>query len=104
MNERIERLKSFLADTPNDPFLNHAMALELVKEGDDLAASFYFNKNLENAPNYVATYYHLAKTMERMDNKMRALEIYEEGMKQAKLAADQHSYNELLNAYEDLAY
>ena len=34
-NERIEQIKTFLKDTPNDPFLSYALATEYVSLGQD---------------------------------------------------------------------
>ena len=31
--EKIEKLKSFLNNSPEDPFLKHALALEYIKTG-----------------------------------------------------------------------
>lgn len=104
MTERIEKLKAFLKDTPNDCFLNHALALEYVKLGNDTEARQLFEQNTVNDPAYVATYYHLGKLLERLQEQDNAIKIYEEGMKQAKIAGDMHSYNELQAAHEDLAY
>lgn len=104
MNERIEKLQSFLKDTPDDCFLNHALALEYVKLGNDAEARKLFEHNLEVDPKYIATYYHLAKLFERINDQGEAIHTYEEGMKAAKAAGDMHTYNELQGAYEDLVY
>lgn len=104
MNERIEKLKAFLKDSPNDCFLNHALALEYVKLGNDAEAQKAFEHNLQVDAAYVATYYHLAKLYERTGEQGEAIHTYEEGMKAAKAANDMHSYNELQGAYEDLVY
>lgn len=104
MSERIEKIKAFLKDNPADPFLNHAIALEYVKIGDEAHAKEHFERNLSNAPGYVATYYHLGKLMERTGNQQDAINTYEKGMEMAKAAKDMHTYNELQAAYEDLAY
>ncbi len=104
MTDRIEKLKHFLAATPNDCFLNHALALEYVKQGDEASARLHFELNHTNDPAYVATYYHLGKLLERVQDTERATAIYEQGMAQAKAAKDMHSYNELQAAYEDLVY
>jgi Tfp pilus assembly protein PilF len=104
MNERIEKLQAFLKDSPNDCFLNHALALEYVKLGDDKEAQKLFEQNLEKDPTYIATYYHLAKLQERLGEQGEAIHTYEEGMKAAKAAGDMHTYNELQAAYEDLVY
>jgi len=104
MSDRIARLKEFLKDSPNDSFLNHALALEYVKIEDDRAAKNVFEQNLALHPDYVATYYHFAKLLERLNETKQALEIYERGMAIAKAINDMHSYSELQSAYEDLAY
>ncbi len=104
MTDRIEKLQAFLRQSPNDCFLNHALALEYVKVGDEESARKYFETNLMNDPAYVATYYHLAKLLERAGEKEHAIKIYENGMVHAKAAKDMHSYSELQGAYEDLVY
>ena len=101
---RIEQLKTFLAQSPTDSFLNHALALEYIKAEDDATAKTYFERNLQHDPGYVATYYHLGKLLERNRQTTDAIRIYEEGMAVAKAAKDNHSYNELQGAYEDIAY
>jgi len=104
MTERIEKLLKFLQSSPADCFLNHALALEYVKAGDEELARRYFEINKANDPHYVATYYHLGKLLERTGLQPDAIKIYEEGMAEAKAAKDMHSYNELQGAYEDLVY
>lgn len=104
MNVRIEKLQAFLKGSPKDCFLNHALALEYVKIGNEQEARKHFELNLANDVAYVATYYHLGKLLERVGEQQAAIAIYEKGMEQAKAAKDMHSYNELQGAYEDLVY
>ncbi len=101
---RIAQLQQFLSATPADPFLHHALALEFVKEGDDDTGEKHFRHNLDRSPEYVATYYHLGKLLERTARADDAMAMYERGMVVAKAAGDGHTYNELQAAYEDLAY
>lgn len=102
MNDRVEKLKAFLKATPNDCFLNHALALEYVKAGDEENARKHFELNLDIDRGYVATYYHLGKLLQRIGDADAAISIYEKGMEQAKAAKDMHSYSELQAAYEDI--
>ena len=104
MSERIEKLKEFLKANPTDCFLNHALALEYVKLGNDDQARKLFETNLQNDASYVGSYYHLGKLLERVGAQQEAITVYENGMKVAKEAKDMHSYNELQGAYEDLVY
>ena len=103
-NGRISKLLAFLKDNSKDCFLHHALALEYIKADDDALAKEQFLINLQNDPNYVATYYHLGKLLERNAEKDKAVETYELGMAVAKKANDNHTYNELQAAYEDLVY
>jgi Tfp pilus assembly protein PilF len=102
--DRIAKLVQYLEATPNDNFLQHALALEYIKAGNDTEARKLFENILTNDPNYVGTYYHLAKLLERNDENDLAIQWYQKGMTAAKEANDQHSYNELQAAYEDLVY
>jgi len=103
MNERIQKIKNFLLQSPKDLFLNHALALEYIKIGDETLAQECFENNLKTDPSYVATYYHLGKLQERIGKTEDAINTFEEGMRIAKTQKDQHSYSELKGAYEDLA-
>ena len=102
--ERIEQLKDFLSKSPDDSFLRHALALEYIKLGDDQAARSLFEQILLQNPDYVGSYYHLGKLLERTGEESLAIEWYEKGMKIAKAGGDVHAYNELQAAYEDLVY
>jgi tetratricopeptide (TPR) repeat protein len=102
--ERIDRLKELITVNPNDNFIQHALALEYIKIGDDESALQLFLELLGRDENYIGSYYHLGKLLERMNNMSQAIAVYEKGMCKAKEAGDQHAYNELLAAYEDLAF
>ena len=101
---RIEKIKEFLAASPADNFLRHALALEYLKIGDDKQARELFEAILTASPDYIGSYYHLAKLLEKMQENTLAIEWYEKGMAAAKQAGDNHAYNELQAAYEDLVY
>lgn len=100
--DRIAKLKEYLQNTPEDSFLKHALALEYVKLGEDETARVYFEEILAAQPDYIGSYYHLAKLLERKGEPQAAIGVYEKGMKESKAAGDQHAYNELQGAYEDL--
>jgi Tfp pilus assembly protein PilF len=102
--DRIEKILEFLKANPKDNFLRHALALEYIKLGDDFKAMILFEEILTECPDYVGSYYHLAKLLEKMAETDKAIEYYEKGMAAAKAAKDNHAYNELQAAYEDLIY
>ena len=102
MTERIKKIREFLEQSPDDCFLNHALALELIKNGQDVEAKAVFEKNLVFDPGYIATYYHLGKLLERLGQAGEAAVVYEQGIEQARAAGDMHSCNELQAAREDV--
>ena len=101
---RIAKLKEYLQASPADNFLQHALALEYIKEGNDADARILFESILARDSQYVGSYFHLAKLLERIGETELAISWYEKGMVAAKQAGDNHAYNELQMAHEDLVY
>jgi Tfp pilus assembly protein PilF len=102
--DRIEKLKDFLRQDPHDSFVQHALALEYVKAGDDSRAQQLFEEILTREPGYIGSYYHLAKLFERKGDTQSATKWYEKGMEEARSAGENHAYNELRSAYEELTF
>ena len=99
---RIEKLNEMLGQQPDDSFLKHALALELIKTGDDVTPRSLFESILSRDPSYVGSYYHLGKLFERSGEAEDAIKIYEKGMTECKKINDMHALNELRGAYDDL--
>ncbi|MEO5893240.1 MAG: tetratricopeptide repeat protein [Ferruginibacter sp.] len=99
---RIEKLLEYMKTADKDSFLQHALALEYIKAGEDEEARNLFNELLLREPTYVGSYYHLGKLLERAGDFDKAIRIYKRGMEEAKRAGDNHSYNELQGALEDI--
>ena len=97
-------MKEFLQASPEDSFLQHALALEHIKLGNDEAARELFERILNREPGYIGSYYHLAKLLERNDKTEEAISVYEKGMTEAKKAGDNHAFGELRGAYEELTF
>jgi Tfp pilus assembly protein PilF len=100
--ERIEKLKEYLKTNDKDSFLQHALALEYIKIGNEKEAENLFKEILHREPTHVGTYYHLAKLLERIGNTEEAITVYEKGMEETKKAGDNHAYNELQAAYDEI--
>ena len=100
--ERIAKLREFLQANPLDSFLQHALALEYIKLGDDGEARKIFEELLEREPAYVGSYYHLGKLFERNNEMAGAIKCYEKGMEEAKKAGENHAFGELKGAYDEL--
>lgn len=102
--DRIAQLKAFLQESPQDNFLQHALALEMIKLGSEDEARRLFEEILQREPSYIGSYYHLAKLLERMGEMEQAILWFERGMEAAEKAGDRHALGELRSAYEELLY
>ena len=99
---RINQLLQFLQDNPKDSFIQYALALEYIKIGEPDTGRQYFEQLISNDPDYVGTYYHLAKLYVQLNEKSLAESCYENGIAIAKKLNDTHSLAELQNAYTNL--
>ena len=99
---RIEKLLEYLKTSDKDSFLQHALALEYIKVGQDEEARKLFNEILLREPTYIGSYYHLGKLLERVGEFDRAIRVYKRGMEEAKRAGDNHSHGELMGALEEV--
>ncbi len=95
---RVEQLKEFLKETPDDPFLNYALTMEYQKIGEFDKTRKGFDHMISTFPNYVGTYYHFGKFLETQGEKEMAAEIYNKGILVARSARNMHAANELQGA------
>ena len=101
--DRIAKLKELLVEYPQDNFLQHALALEYIKLGNDTAARPLFEAILSRDENYIGSYYHLARLLDRNGQRKEALKWYEKGISRATATGDHHALNELRSAYDELS-
>ena len=99
---RIEKIISMMLEGGKDSFLQHALALEYIKIGQFNEALTNFSELLDRDPDYIGSYYHLGKLHESLGNNTEAILAYEKGMAVAKKLKDNHSYNELQSALDNL--
>ena len=60
-----------------------------------------FDEILEREPDYLGSYYHLGKLLERKGEAEKAIDVYKRGMEVANAAKDLKSFSELQAARED---
>ena len=101
---RIDQIRQFLQDSPNDSFLRYALAQELQKQGDVEAAKEAYLWLTDNQPSYVATYYHLGKLLIAQGEKEAALAWFNLGIEHAQAAKELHALSELQSAKLELEY
>jgi len=102
MKSRIEQLQEFLKEDINDSFLKYALALEYVRLKEIDTASDYFLKLIKEDENYLASYYQLGKLYESMNEVVKAMRIYKNGIEIAKKNEDAKTLLELQEAYNIL--
>lgn len=101
--DRIDKLQDMLQTNPGDSFLQHALALEYIKKGEDDAARVLFENILAEDPAYTGSYYHLAGVYIRLGERELALSTFEKGMAACKKAGDKHALSELRMAYDEFS-
>ena len=100
---RLAQLHKFLEDEPNDPFNIYGLALEYLKH-DVNKSKQLFDRLLSDHPDYIPTYYHAAKLYQDLNEKEKAIEIYEKGIKVSQSQNDLKTSRELQAAYQELLF
>jgi len=98
---RLDQLKAFLEEDPNDPFNIYALALEYTKSNTDNAL-YYFHQLLDQFPEYVSTYYHLGKLYQGLDRFEEAENTFSKGIQLATKLNKTKDVSELKNALQQL--
>ncbi len=98
--ERLAQLLTMMRDKPNDPFLIFALALEYRSAEKQAESRGYFERLVNEFPDYVATYYQYGKMEEETGNVRKALELYNKGIEKAKASGDQKTARELQQAID----
>jgi tetratricopeptide (TPR) repeat protein len=100
--DRIAFLMDFIGKNPADLFSRHALAMEMIKLGNDAEAKLVLDQILLIDPNYVGSYYHLGKVEERLGLFNDELSAYEKGIQVATVLGDLHALRELKAALNQL--
>jgi tetratricopeptide (TPR) repeat protein len=103
-HDRIEQLKSFLQEEPNDPFLQYSLALEYLKMEQDEAALTIFENLLHDHEDYLPTYYHCGKLYEKLNKNEEAIACYEKGILLARKQNHIRTLRELNEALNNLRF
>jgi tetratricopeptide (TPR) repeat protein len=102
MPSRIEMLRGFIAQRPQDPFPHYALALEYKNAGDLAAAWETFSSLLDRHGDYVAAYLHAGNTLVALGRQGDARQVYERGLVACAKAGDSHAQGELAGALASL--
>ncbi len=96
--DRLEQLKAFYEEDPEDPFTRYALAQEHLKHDHMDRALALFEELVDTDPDYVGTYYHLGKLYERLERSDDAIDTYAQGIEVAREQGEQKSLSELQDA------
>lgn len=99
MNNRLEILRQFVAEEPQDPFNHYALATELLKFNKN-ESRHIFEYLLKNHSEYIATYYHLGALYIELDEHELAEKTYISGMDLAHKIGNGKTLKELKGAYQ----
>jgi tetratricopeptide (TPR) repeat protein len=102
MPSRIEMLRGFIAQRPDDPFPQYALALEYKNAGDLAAAWETFNSLIDRHGDYVAAYLHAGNTLVALGRQGDARQVYERGLAACEKKGDSHAHGELSGALASL--
>jgi tetratricopeptide (TPR) repeat protein len=102
MPSRIELLRGFMTQRPDDPFPHYALALEYKNAGDLAAAWETFSSLLERHGDYVAAYLHAGNTLVALGRPVDARSVYERGLAACVRKGDTHAHGELAGALASL--
>ncbi len=101
-SKNIERLARFVRENPGDSFSKFALALELLKIGEEQKALILFESIRKSDPDYLGTYYHLGKLYQQLGRREDAEHCFLAGMDLASQKEDHHTRSELTEALEQL--
>ena len=95
---RIEMLKAFIAQRPNDPFPRYGLALEHKNAGQLDEAWGAFSALMDAHPTYTAAYLHAGNTALALGRVEDARATYVRGVEACVKAGDGHARGEIEGA------
>ncbi len=98
MKNNIPTLAARIKNNPKDSFSKFALALELIKLGNNEKALVLFENIIESDPTYVGVYYHLGALYVELEENKKALATYKKGIEIANTLSDNHARSELQSA------
>ncbi len=96
--DRLEALLQFYREDPHDAFTRFALAQEYWKRGDVAQALHFFEGLRADHPNYVGTYYHLARLYQTLGRLDEARRTYQQGIEVARQLGEVKALAELQDA------
>jgi len=99
---RLEILKSMVAQNPKDNFSRYGLAMEYANSGDLESAVKEYESLLSVNPDYAAAYYHGGQALEKLGRVDDARRMYRRGLEATRRNGDAHTNSELQAALDIL--
>jgi tetratricopeptide (TPR) repeat protein len=100
--DRLEVLKSMVAQNPKDSFARYGLAMEYANSGSLEKALEEYEALLSFNPDYAAAYYHGGQALEKLGRLDEARRIYGRGLEATRRTGDAHTNSELQAALDIL--
>ena len=100
--ERVDALKTILAQNPADALARYGLAMEYVKAGDFELAVAEFGELTAFKPDHAYAYFHAGQTLEKLGRREEARQTYRQGIEAASRKSDTHARDELQAALDGL--
>ncbi|MGE0566798.1 MAG: tetratricopeptide repeat protein [Bacteroidia bacterium] len=95
---RIEQLRMYLKEEPDDVFLNYTMALELKSSGELDKSLEYLNKTLSLQSQNIPALYQKGEVLSKLNRIEEAISVLKEGIQCCILQENTKSKNEFEQA------
>lgn len=92
---RREQLEQLLAASPNDEFLQYALALNYSSEGQPAEAARRLEQVNQRFPNNVAAWFQRGKILAQLGEEDAARDVLKTGMSVARRVGDSHAESEM---------
>ena len=99
---RLEILKTMVAQNPADSFSRYGLAMEYANSGSLEKAVEEYESLLSLNPDYAAAYYHGGQALEKLGRTDDARRMYTRGLEATRRTGDAHTNGELQVALDIL--
>ncbi len=99
---RIENLKTWIGDSPDDVELRYMLAMEYAGAGDDAQAVLCFHEAIQTNPQYPPAYHQAARALQRLNRIGEARTMLTNGIPIAQRLGNQHAAGEMTDLLNSL--
>ena len=100
--ERVEQLKSILAQDPGNTFARYALGMEYMSAGETGPALQEFRAVLEVDANYANAFFMGAQALQHAERIAEAVQWLRDGIACARRAGNRHAESEMLLLLDEL--